>query len=167
MSFGVFHNFSLGTAAITQNLLPTHDTTLGKTIACLLILIIAIAVVWAYDRGSKGVKIFDGILKIMVGLVVVSFFGVVIKLGGSGQLDWPSILRGFIPNLSMLHEPAEVYGISIKCWRFSKFLGSQNYRNAKRCNDISCSHCSGYKHDLFHAFCFASSQMKIPQGAKI
>ena len=103
--------FSLGTAAITQNLLPNHDTTLGKTIACLLILIIAIAVVWAYDRGSKGVKIFDGILKIMVGLVVVSFFGVVIKLGGSGQLDWPSILRGFVPNLSMLHEPAEVYEV--------------------------------------------------------
>ena len=103
--------FSLGTAAITQNLLPNHDTTLGKTIACLLILIIAIAVVWAYDRGSKGVKIFDWILKIMVGLVVVSFFGVVIKLGGSGQLDWPSILRGFVPNLSMLHEPAEVYEV--------------------------------------------------------
>ena len=103
--------FSLGTAAITQNLLPNHDTTLGKTIACLLILIIAIAVVWAYDRGSKGVKIFDWILKIMVGLIVVSFFGVVIKLGGSGQLDWPSILRGFVPNLSMLHEPAEVYEV--------------------------------------------------------
>ena len=103
--------FSLGTAAITQNLLPNHDTTLGKTIACLLILTIAIAVVWAYDRGSKGVKIFDWILKIMVGLVVVSFFGVVIKLGGSGQLDWPSILRGFVPNLSMLHEPAEVYEV--------------------------------------------------------
>ncbi len=103
--------FSLGTAAITQNLLPTLDTTLGKTIACLLILTIAIAVVWAYDRGSKGVKIFDWILKIMVGLVVVSFFGVVIKLGGSGQLDWPSILRGFVPNLSMLHQPAEVYEV--------------------------------------------------------
>ena len=103
--------FSLGTAAITQNLLPTLDTTLGKTIACLLILTIAIAVVWAYDRGSKGVKIFDWILKIMVGLIVVSFFGVVIKLGGSGQLDWPSILRGFVPNLSMLHEPAEVYEV--------------------------------------------------------
>ena len=103
--------FSLGTAAITQNLLPNHDTTLGQTIACLLILIIAIAVVWAYDRGSKGVKIFDWILKIMVGLIVVSFFGVVIKLGGSGQLDWPSILRGFVPNLSMLHEPAEVYEV--------------------------------------------------------
>ena len=103
--------FSLGTAAITQNLLPTLDTTLGKTIACLLILIIAIAVVWAYDRGSKGVKIFDLILQIMVGLIVVSFFGVVIKLGGSGQLDWPSILRGFVPNLSMLHEPAEVYEV--------------------------------------------------------
>jgi hypothetical protein len=101
--------FSLGTAAVTQNLLPSLDHTWGKALSCLLILAIAITVVWAYDRGSKGVKIFDWILKIMVGLVVVSFFGVVVQLGASGELDWGSIFAGFVPNLSLLHEPASVY----------------------------------------------------------
>ena len=45
----------------------------------------------------------------MVGLVVISFFGVVIKLGSTGQLPWSDIISGFVPNLSLLIEPAEVY----------------------------------------------------------
>ena len=101
--------FSLGTAALTQNLLPSLNHTWGKALACLLILSIALIVVWSYDRGSKGVKVFDWVLKLMVGIVVISFFGVVFKLGSNGELDWGSILSGFIPNLSLLNEPAEVY----------------------------------------------------------
>ena len=101
--------FSLGTAAITQNLLPGMNNSWGKALCCLLILGIAISVVWAYDRGNKGVKIFDWILKIMVGMVVISFFGVVIKLGTSGELDWAEIFSGFVPDLSLLNEPASMY----------------------------------------------------------
>ena len=101
--------FSLGTAALTQNLLPSLNHTWGKALACFLILAIALAVVWSYDRGSKGVKIFDWILKIMVGIVVISFFGVVLKLGSNGDLDWGNIAAGFIPNLSLLNEAAAVY----------------------------------------------------------
>ena len=101
--------FSLGTAALTQNLLPSLNHTWGKALACFLILAIALAVVWSYDRGSKGVKIFDWVLKIMVGVVVISFFGVVLKLGSNGELDWGNIAGGFIPNLSLLNEAAAVY----------------------------------------------------------
>ena len=101
----------------------------------------------------------------MVGLVVVSFFGVVIKLGGSGQLDWPSILRGFVPNLSMLHEPAEVYEVFLsKAGDFRNFWEARII-GMQRDVMISAAATAGYKYDLFHAFCFASSQMgKIPQG---
>jgi len=67
--------FSLGTAAVTQNLLPFLDNTGGKAGICALLLTLALLVIWAYDRGSKGVKFFDWVLKIMVGLVVVSFLG--------------------------------------------------------------------------------------------
>jgi hypothetical protein len=101
--------FSLGTAALTQNLLPSLNHTWGKALACFLILAIALTVVWSYDRGSKGVKIFDWVLKIMVGIVVISFFGVVLKLGSNGDLDWGNIAAGFIPNLSLLNEAAAVY----------------------------------------------------------
>jgi len=101
--------FSLGTAALTQNLLPSLNHTWGKALACLFILSISLLVVWSYDRGSKGVKVFDWVLKLMVGVVVISFFGVVFKLGSNGELDWGSIFAGFVPNLSLLNEPAEVY----------------------------------------------------------
>ena len=92
--------FSLGTAAITQNIFPDFDNnSWGKAFSCLFILSVAIAVVWL---GSSKVKFFDLILKIMVGLIVISFFGAVINLGLNGQLNWGEILAGFVPNLSCL-----------------------------------------------------------------
>ncbi len=101
--------FSLGTAAVTQNLLPFLDNTEGKAGICALLLTLALLVIWAYDRGSKGVKFFDWVLKIMVGLVVVSFLGVVVSMAISGDMDWKRIGSGFVPDLSLLSEPAEVY----------------------------------------------------------
>ena len=101
--------FSLGTAAVTQNLAPSLNNTGGKVGICLVLLVLASIVIWAYDRGNRGVKVFDWILKIMVGLVVISFFGVVIKMGTAGQLPWDEILSGFAPNLNLLTEPDEVY----------------------------------------------------------
>jgi hypothetical protein len=101
--------FSLGTAAVTQNLFPELDHDEGKVGICAALLILAILVVWAYDRGNKGVKIFDWVLKIMVGLVVISFLGVVVKMGSSGELDWKEIGSGFIPDLSLLSQPADIY----------------------------------------------------------
>jgi len=101
--------FTLGTAAVTQNLIPSLNNTGGKVGICAVLLILASIVIWAYDRGNRGVKVFDWILKIMVGLVVISFFGVVIKMGSTGQLPWNEILSGFIPNLSLLSVPDNVY----------------------------------------------------------
>lgn len=101
--------FTLGTAAVTQNLIPALNNTGGKVLVVLTLLIIAGIVIWAYDRGNKGVKVFDLILKIMVGLVVISFFGVVVKMGTAGNLPWGEIVQGFIPNLSLLNQPDQVY----------------------------------------------------------
>ena len=101
--------FSLGTAAVTQNLIPELDYTGGKVLICAFLLIVAFLIVRAYDKGSTGVKIFDWVLKIMVGVVVISFFGVVIKLTTSGEANWQEISAGFIPNFSLLTSPAESY----------------------------------------------------------
>jgi hypothetical protein len=101
--------FSLGTAAVTQNLLPSLDNTGGKVGICVALLVLASLVIWAYEKGNKGVKVFDWVLKIMVGLVVVSFLGVVITMAISGEMEWGKIGRGFIPDLSLLSQPAEVY----------------------------------------------------------
>ena len=45
----------------------------------------------------------------MVGIIVISFFGVVIKMGVSGKLPWGEIAAGFVPNLSLLSEPSDKY----------------------------------------------------------
>jgi len=101
--------FSLGTAAVTQNLIPALNNTGGKVLICAFLLTAAFLVVRAYDKGSTGVKIFDWVLKIMVGVVVISFFGVVIKLSTSGEAKWGSIIAGFVPNFSLLTTPDDTY----------------------------------------------------------
>ena len=106
--------FTLGTAAVTQNLIPALNNTGGKVLVVTTLLILAGIVIWAYERGNKGVKTFDLILKIMVALIVLSFFGVVIKMGTSGNLPWSEIAQGFVPNLSLLNQPDEVYANFLK-----------------------------------------------------
>jgi len=109
--------FSLGTAAIQQNLLPGVPAFAGRSgewlCAGLLFLVSAI-VIWFYDSGSRGVKIFERILKSMVGVVVVSFFGVVAAMTAKGQLDWGRIAAGFVPDISLLWRPATSLGSFIE-----------------------------------------------------
>ncbi len=105
--------FALGTAAVTQNLAPAmaemgEGGFLGKVIICAILLAAAIVVIWFYDSGARGVKIFETILKIMVGIVVLSFFGVVLVLAFKGGLPWGQIFRGLIPDFGMLVKPAPV-----------------------------------------------------------
>jgi len=98
--------FSLGTAAIQQNFGILEGDS-GKYICALLLFVIGVVVVWSYNSGNKGVKIFEIILKVMVAVVVLSFFGVVIVM--AGELKWGEIFAGFIPNLSLITEPAAKY----------------------------------------------------------
>lgn len=106
--------FSLANAAILQNLAPGLPGALGATGAkvavCSVLLAISVAIIWLYDSGHRGVKIFELILKIMVALIVLCFFGVVIKLGLSSEgLAWGAVLAGFIPDLSLLSQPAATF----------------------------------------------------------
>ncbi|MCP4710780.1 MAG: divalent metal cation transporter, partial [Planctomycetes bacterium] len=68
------------------------------------------SVVWCYDKGSKGVKIFETLLKIMVAIIVISFFGVVVKMSFSEEpLQWGKVLAGFIPDFKLLSAPADTF----------------------------------------------------------
>ncbi len=98
--------FSLGTAALQQNLFPQYlagDS--AKNICVLCLFLLAAAVVWFYDSPGWGVKIFELSLKAMVGLVVLSFFGVVVAMSWKGELNWVSIAKGFVPDFSLLWRP--------------------------------------------------------------
>lgn len=132
--------FSLGVAAIQQNLAPaalgpvaaqvavaeaveasptkslTSDeqaTIKGsvefknKLICSALLFCSAFVIVWFYNSGGWGIRMFEWVLKGMVGIVVISFFAVVAKMTLSGGLDWGQILSGFIPDLSLLSQPGE------------------------------------------------------------
>jgi Mn2+/Fe2+ NRAMP family transporter len=106
--------FALGTGAIQQNLLPALEGSSAATwVVGAMLLVVAAIVVRAYDSGGRGVRIFEGILKAMVGVVVVSFFLVVGRLTVSGALDWSLILSGFIPDLGLLKRPSPLIASAV------------------------------------------------------
>jgi Mn2+/Fe2+ NRAMP family transporter len=108
--------FALGTAAMRQNLMPgvfgadAMNDTASKLIIGGAILVVCAAMVWFYDSGGRGVKVFNVILKVMVGLIVLSFVGVVVRMSFTdGLLDWGQIFRGFIPDIRLLWSPAKTF----------------------------------------------------------
>ena len=106
--------YVLGTRALQQNLSPNLLGKIpdpwGRIICVGFILAICITATMFYGAGGRGVKIFEIIIKSIVSMIVLSFMGVVIKLSfvpaEQGGIVWGQILRGLIPRLSMLWEPA-------------------------------------------------------------
>lgn len=105
--------FSLATAAIQQNLAPGTADAEGintmKFIIGGIIFVIAAVIVTAYNRGGTGIKWFERILKVMVGLIVLSFVGVTVTLIAKGAVDMGSILKGHIPNFSYFTNPTPAF----------------------------------------------------------
>ncbi|MCH1494319.1 MAG: divalent metal cation transporter [Rubripirellula sp.] len=97
--------FALGTGAVQQNLVPALKNETGTYVIAITLLIVASVVVWFYNSGSKGIKLFELILKAMVGVVVLSFFGVVIALTSQGAVDWGQIFAGLVPDFGYLFKP--------------------------------------------------------------
>ena len=100
--------FNLARAALQQNLIPSLGDSTGSTLGiCIVLFAIAFSVNVLYQsEGAKGVKLFDRIIKVLVGLIVLSFFAVIGTLTFSGSLDWAAILKGFIPAPSLLFSPS-------------------------------------------------------------
>ncbi|HRE80797.1 MAG TPA: divalent metal cation transporter [Opitutaceae bacterium] len=110
--------FSLGIGAIQQNLLPSlggsgNVTQISTPVIALVFFIVGMLINSSYESGSKGVKIFENILKAMVAVIVVSFFLVVGVLTFSGSISWGEIFKGAIPRIADLYNPAEGYVASI------------------------------------------------------
>ena len=99
--------FALGTASLTQNLIPSLDSPVGRVGSAVFLLAAALFVVWFYNSGRRGIRIFEYVLKGLVGLVVLSFFGVVAAMTQKGLLPWGEIFAGLRPNPNALFEPAK------------------------------------------------------------
>ena len=117
--------YSVGTAAVRQNLLPNlvgeavmksrgWEDWVGNLIVVAAITVLCVGIVIFYDKGRKGIRILEWVLKGMVGVVVVSFIGVVVvmSLSESG-LDWGQIGAGLIPDLSLLSKPAGTFDAAL------------------------------------------------------
>jgi len=119
--------YSLGTAALRQNLFP--ESLGGATdawIAIGILFAVTAVVIIFYDSGSAGVRLFEWLLKGMVAVVVVSFFAVVAQMTASGTLDWGEIALGFVPDFNVLTEPSvEFAGVLSETGGFRAFWESQ------------------------------------------
>ncbi|RMG35527.1 MAG: hypothetical protein D6725_12405 [Planctomycetota bacterium] len=122
--------YSLAFGVLSQNLLPgvfgangvilkaaaeTADNgwlaaNAHKLVASGLILIVVSVITWSYDRGGRGIKLYEMMLKSLVGLIVVCFIGVVGVLAVKGErIDWSAVARGLIPDFSALFHPAPTF----------------------------------------------------------
>ena len=109
--------FNLAYGAIGENLFPSlPDAGDPKALVPILItssvaLAIATVVVFGYGRGSKGVLLFEKLLKILVALIVLSFIGVIVRMTFTPDsgLNWGSVFAGLIPDFGALFRPAESF----------------------------------------------------------
>ncbi len=110
--------FALANGVLTQNLFPGFlgsEGILGggnaaKAVVSVSILIVCTIITWSYDKGGRGLRLYELMLKLMVGLVVLCFAGVVITLSMSEQgLPWGDIFSGLVPNFGQLFAPAATF----------------------------------------------------------
>ena len=54
--------------------------------------------VWHYSSGGTAVRVFENGIKILSGLIIVSFAWVVLRASISGDIDWGAALWGLVPH---------------------------------------------------------------------
>ena len=131
--------YALSYAAITENLFPNliadTNATAPKVIVTVILCAAITAATFFYGSG-RGVKIYETILKLLVAVIVVSFMGVVLRLGMAGAIDWGAIFVGFIPNPSHLNHPAgelgrildEIADPAVRAWWSEQIVSIQRDR---------------------------------------
>ena len=111
--------YAVSAGALQQNLFPQFfgwegdagafgSVKNGTTAAAVIVLAVALFNVMLYNKGGKAAKAFETIIKVIIGLIVLSFFGVIVKLSlvKGSNLDWAKVLAGFIPNIRLFTQPA-------------------------------------------------------------
>ncbi len=110
----VLPQYSLAFGALTENIFPSlgaYSDSFGfKMGVSLAILAIVASVTFLYGSGGVGIRIYETIVKLVVGMIVVTFILVVIKLSLSKPgLPFGRIMAGFIPDPGMIFSPSEAY----------------------------------------------------------
>ena len=53
--------------------------------------------VWNYANGGRTVRLFENAIKLLSGMIILSFAVVVVRASIEGQINWLSVLGGFVP----------------------------------------------------------------------
>jgi hypothetical protein len=61
-------------------------------------------VTWSYSSKGWGIRLFELLLKLVVGMIVICFIGVVYALRDT--LDWGQVFWGFVPDPSRVFQPS-------------------------------------------------------------
>lgn len=81
-----------------------------KFFISLCFLLLCGVITWSYDRGGFGLRLYETILKIVVAMIVLCFFGVVVQLSFSSEpLPWGEVIAGFVPDFGQLFRPAGTF----------------------------------------------------------
>ncbi len=106
--------FSLAYSALSDNILTgffeKESFFSNKFFVSIVVFSICFGVTSFYGRKGIGIKIYELMLKIMIGVIVLSFTGVVLALSLSEKgLDWGAVFKGFIPDVTLYFRPVETY----------------------------------------------------------
>jgi Mn2+/Fe2+ NRAMP family transporter len=98
----ILPQFSLCFDACRNNLMPTWltDDSTAKTWFSAGLAVLAFGIVLLNLQPGRLSKLFDMLLKVIVGLIVICFVLVVVRLSMAGSIDWSATLSGLIPNFS-------------------------------------------------------------------
>ncbi len=104
----IIPQFALCYDALDNNLVPggLGDADSTKMGISGLIAVIGLGIVIMSFNPGWMAKLFDWILKLIVGMIVLCFVAVVYYLATTDSLDWSEILLGFIPNINHWSTPA-------------------------------------------------------------
>ena len=105
--------YSLAYGAVSQNLFPEAFADGGngsKFLVSGIIFLAVTAITLCYGNEGVGIKIYEWVLKGIVAGIVLCFMGVVLKISTSAEdFNLLGALSGFIPDLSVLWQPADVF----------------------------------------------------------
>jgi manganese transport protein len=91
------------------------NVQISPLISGLGILVLTTAITWNYNSGSVGMRLYENILKAMVGVVVVSFAAVTFRTG----VDWSAVANGFFG----FHIPESTKGREVVISAFATAVG--------------------------------------------
>jgi len=120
---------SLGLGIIQQNF---GLADINPYIITTVMAVTAFSVVVLYSKGTKGVATFEKVLKVMVAVVILCFFGAAITHISKGNVSITNILQGLIPDFSTLFKPADSLADSIAATGDAASWWSKHISNTQR-----------------------------------